>query len=70
MPDPIYEPTPYGPIAFDPIECQACGESIRADQWIEHARTHNPSAYREGWPCKCRVGRPCRKHRDADWLGQ
>ena len=51
-----------------PVECVTCGERVHGLLWTEHARRHNPSAYRPGWPCHCRPAKPCRKHRDAPWF--
>jgi hypothetical protein len=45
-----------------PIECSHCGQSIASVDWLEHARTVNPFAYREGWPCTCRPERYCAVH--------
>lgn len=60
--------TPFGPITFDPITCSACGEVVSSSEWTDHARIHNPSAYRDGWPCNCRHGKPCPVHIDAPWM--
>lgn len=51
----------------DAIRCQGvdgvpCGFAIPPAEWVAHARTHNPAAYTPGWPCDCRVGRPCDRH--------
>jgi hypothetical protein len=51
-------------MAFDPVDCTMCGQTIPSLGWLEHARTHNPSAYTEGWPCDCRHGALCEKHQD------
>lgn len=52
---------------LDPVTCTACGEAVSSLGWLEHARTHNPSAYTIGWPCDCRPGRLCRKHRNRNY---
>lgn len=60
-------------VCRDPIICTGvdgvpCGFKADSWTWTQHARTHNPSAYRKGWPCECRPAKPCPKHANADWF--
>ena len=49
-----------------PIECTDCGQLIASVDWLEHARSVNPFAYRQGWPCSCRPERYCPVHVGID----
>ena len=49
-----------------PVTCTHCGQSVASVDWLQHARTINPFAYREGWPCRCRPERYCPVHVGKD----